>query len=460
MIHGAGLIEDRLVRDKGRDSLMRVMQAKAGAAGTLAQHLREDSLRFMVFFGSVAGRFGNRGQADYAAASEVLAKLACELDRRWAARVVAIDWGPWRSAGMVSPELERQFASRGVALIGLDQGCALLEEELLRGSKGAAEVLLGAAGGLRAAPRPSPAAAERPAGLPLLLDARERPAGEPENGRAGGLRLEVELDPARHRFLEDHRIDGRPVLPFAVAMELMAEAAAAAGGGEPPAALREIRLLDGVSFEDARPVRLRIDAAAGGEAGELDATISPAALGRPHYRARVQPRDRRAAVDAGTPAALEDLSPFPIDIAGAYSELLFHGPLFQGILAIEGMDERGARSRLARSSPSASVDGAEGLDWLLDPIMIDSALQVQVLWARLQWDVTLLPAQIGAWRGVAARAGGEPVRHELRIRPESSPPLCHADHWFYDSHGRLLATLEDVVGVGTQTLNRLAGARA
>ena len=62
-------------------------------------------------------------------------------------------------------------------------------------------------------------------------------------------------------------------------------------------------------------------------------------------------------------------------------------------------------------------------------------------------------------RGERAR-DGEPVRHELRIRPESSAPLCHADHWFYGSDGRLLATLEDVVGVGTQALNRLAAARA
>ncbi len=52
------------------------------------------------------------------------------------------------------------------------------------------------------------------------------------------------------------------------------------------------------------------------------------------------------------------------------------------------------------------------------------------------------------------------MRHELRIRPSSSPPLCHADHWFYGSDGRLLALLHDVVGVGTQALNRLAGAQA
>ncbi len=455
VIHGAGLIEDRLVRDKSRDSLLRVMDAKAGAARTLARRLRPDSLRFLVLFGSVSGRFGNRGQADYAAASEVLAKLAHELDRRWAGRVVTIDWGPWRSAGMVSAELERQFESRGVPLIGLEQGCALLEEELLRGRKGEAEVVIGAAGGLDAASPSGLPLGERADGLPLLFGARELAAPPQAGARAGALQLEVELDPRRHRYLNDHRIDGRPVLPFAVAMELMGEAAAAAGGVR-IAGLRDIRLFDGVSFEDDRPVTLRVDAT-GGEDGEIEATIGPAAPGRPHYRASVQPVEQASGPSVGAPAALEELAPFPLDIAAAYRELLFHGPLFQGILAIEGMDERGARSLLARSIPAESVDGTEGLRWLLDPIMLDSALQVQVLWARLQWDVTLLPAQIGAWRRTAAMTGVGPVRHELRIRPESGAPLCHADHWFYDSEGRLLATLEDVVGVGTQTLEPARG---
>ena len=63
------------------------------------------------------------------------------------------------------------------------------------------------------------------------------------------------------------------------------------------------------------------------------------------------------------------------------------------------------------------------------------------LWARLQWDVTLLPAEIGATCASTRRRPGEPVRHELRIRPESKPPLCHADHWFFGADGRPLATL-------------------
>jgi hypothetical protein len=98
-------------------------------------------------------------------------------------------------------------------------------------------------------------------------------------------------------------------------------------------------------------------------------------------------------------------------------------------------------------------------------VLLDSALQVQVLWARLHWDVTLLPAEIHAHdRAVGASFADLPagalVRHELRVRPGSRAPLCHADHRFTGPDGRLLATLTDVVGVGSRALNRLAAASA
>src|SRR5581483_2825988 len=78
-IHGAGVIEDKLVRDKRLDSFLRVIETKAASAVTLVEALQPDSLRFLAFFSSVSGRFGNRGQADYAAASEMLNKLAQRL---------------------------------------------------------------------------------------------------------------------------------------------------------------------------------------------------------------------------------------------------------------------------------------------------------------------------------------------------------------------------------------------
>ena len=82
-----------------------------------------------MFFASVAGRFGNRGQSDYAAANEVLSKLAIHLDRRWPGRVVSIAWGPWSTIGMVS-ELEQHLGQRGLQMIPPEVGPLFLDEEL------------------------------------------------------------------------------------------------------------------------------------------------------------------------------------------------------------------------------------------------------------------------------------------------------------------------------------------
>ena len=141
VIHGAGVVEDRLIKDKTVDLLRRVVSTKLDSAFVLSRKLRPELLKFLVFFSSVSGRFGNRGQGDYAAANEVLNKLAVLLDRDWPAHVVSINWGPW-DAGMVSDELRRQFQQRGVSLVPVEVGCQRLVEEINAGSKGEIEVLI------------------------------------------------------------------------------------------------------------------------------------------------------------------------------------------------------------------------------------------------------------------------------------------------------------------------------
>jgi acyl transferase domain-containing protein len=141
VIHGAGVVEDKLVRDKTPDSFDRVFRTKVDGAMILSRRLEPRRAKFFVLFASVASRFGNRGQADYAAANEVLSKLAADLDRRWPGRVVSVAWGPWSGVGMAS-ELERHFAARGVGSISPDIGTAFLLDELNHGSKGQSEVLI------------------------------------------------------------------------------------------------------------------------------------------------------------------------------------------------------------------------------------------------------------------------------------------------------------------------------
>ncbi|WP_165252314.1 type I polyketide synthase [Paludisphaera soli] len=481
VIHGAGVIEDRLVKDKTLESFRRVIEAKAGSARTLAERLRLDSLRFLVFFSSVSGRFGNRGQADYAAASEVLNKLAQDLDRRCPGRVVSINWGPWLETGMVSPEVQRQFADRGVVLIPPDVGCGMLLDELRSGRKGEVEVLIGGAGGMGpSSDAPNGRAAEpaAPPKPPLIA------AAGVLSRREGVVELERPIDVTVDRYLKDHCLDGRPVFPFAMAMELMAEVAAAAVPGLELLGIGDFRLHRGVVLRD-EPEDVRVVARARPVAGArgddpgssqtLDVSIQGAqSPPRIHYQAAVR-LGRRAVEAAGRgfaqdPGLLEGEGLRSIRVEEAYREWLFHGPLFQGIAAIEAIGPRGARAILRPSSPRACLRGGGPGAWLIDPVVVDSALQMQVLWARLHWDVTLLPARIAEFLlfgpGVSAPAGppgGEGlapgIRYELRIRPESRVPTCHADHHFWGPDGRLLGVLTGAEGTGSKALNRLAGAR-
>ncbi|MCA9937178.1 MAG: SDR family NAD(P)-dependent oxidoreductase [Anaerolineales bacterium] len=141
VIHGAGIIEDKLIKDKSPESFARVLGTKADSGFILSRKLRPESLKFLVFFSSVSGRFGNRGQGDYAAANEVLNKLAVYLDHKWPTHVVSMNWGPW-DAGMVSDEVRRQFKRRGVSLIPIPTGQQRLVEEVNFGRKGEVEIVI------------------------------------------------------------------------------------------------------------------------------------------------------------------------------------------------------------------------------------------------------------------------------------------------------------------------------
>jgi len=152
VIHGAGVIEDRLLRDKTPESFDRVFGTKVESALTLARKLDPGKLKFLVLFASITSRYGNRGQADYAAANEVLSKLACDLDRRWPARVVSVAWGPWSEVGMVA-ELEKHLVARGLKLIEPSLGAAFAVDEVVYGTKGQPEVLI--AGGSERAAQPA-----------------------------------------------------------------------------------------------------------------------------------------------------------------------------------------------------------------------------------------------------------------------------------------------------------------
>ncbi|MGW3962784.1 SDR family NAD(P)-dependent oxidoreductase [Amycolatopsis sp. NPDC005003] len=136
IVYAAGVIEDKLVAEKTPESFERVYGTKVDGARTLLEATADlpDEPAFVVLFGSIAAALGNRGQSDYAAANDALETLG----RQWpAGRAVTVHWGPWAPTGehdgMVTPELMRDYARRGIALIDPEEGTLGLLRELAWG---------------------------------------------------------------------------------------------------------------------------------------------------------------------------------------------------------------------------------------------------------------------------------------------------------------------------------------
>src|ERR1039457_997557 len=143
VIHGAGIIEDKLIRDKTPESFDRVVHTKADSAFLLSRKLRPESLQCLLLMSSVTAAFGNRGQADYAAANGIMNGLSVLLSAQWPAHVVAMNWGPWGSSGMVSEEVRQQFLSRGIQMVPLDGGAQAALREIEAGPQSDPVVAMG-----------------------------------------------------------------------------------------------------------------------------------------------------------------------------------------------------------------------------------------------------------------------------------------------------------------------------
>ncbi|MEV5822824.1 SDR family NAD(P)-dependent oxidoreductase [Micromonospora haikouensis] len=136
LVYAAGIIEDKLIAEKDPASFTRVFDTKVDGARGLLTALDElpAKPRFVVFFGSIAAAYGNRGQSDYAAANDALDTIGTRYAARTGVRTVTVHWGPWAPGaghgGMVTAELSREYARRGIGLIDPEEGALALLREL------------------------------------------------------------------------------------------------------------------------------------------------------------------------------------------------------------------------------------------------------------------------------------------------------------------------------------------
>ena len=170
----------------------------------------------------------------------------------------------------------------------------------------------------------------------------------------GAIDATVVLDAAADPLLTDHRLDGRSVLPAAVALELLAEVVAAAFEPGAPVALEDFRLLRGVAAGEGE---LILHACA---AGAPDPTVElrDAENSVVHYRARAR-RGTGTPSAASVPPPLAVTSPFPLSVDEIYDRWLWHGPVLRAIAAIDAHAPEGLDATLLASAAPAGA-------WQLD----------------------------------------------------------------------------------------------
>lgn len=462
VVHGAGVIEDKLLEDKTPDSWMRVVGTKVLGMLLLQKLMRVEELEFFCVFSSVAGRYGNSGQLDYATANELMSRLCSQLQRLWGEKVklLSLNWGPWGptlfGAGMVTAETEKKFAEKGVALVSAAQGRRLFDEALRLKSGHAVEVISGDGPWERheaEVGRWQEAAADAAQGVrqPLLTRCRI------EDGEKGTQILHFTLD-ASHDYLQEHCIDGIPVLPAAVALEIIAEAATLMWPGWIVAEVAELRLLKGVQLnEPTQALSLLINPPTYASSEGFDASISirsgSGKQQRMHYRAAVKMAQQLPEAPRHVAGEYRERE---LPVAKAYQEWLFHGPRFQVIRGISGLSSQGAAALMCPSSPQQWLTGGRAeQQWIIDPAVMDAAPQMALLWARTFNDGSALPAQFGR---VIRYVEQLPERFHMDFQclPGEAQQV-RANVFFSDDEGRLLLLIEDLQCIVDARLNRLGG---
>jgi NAD(P)-dependent dehydrogenase (short-subunit alcohol dehydrogenase family) len=333
LLHAAGMERSRFLPDKDPREFDLVFDVKADGWFNLLHAIGDMPLRATVAFSSIAGRFGNAGQADYSSANDLLCKIVSSFrTTRPATRGIAIDWTAWGGIGMATRgSIPEMMARAGIDMLPPEAGIPFIRRELTAGgTRGEVVVARGlgilmnewdSTGGLdtTAAPAPGPMIGKI-AGMSLQ----------------GCLTIETTLDPAIQPFLHDHQIDGRPVLPGVMGIEAFAETAMCMLPGWHVKAIEEVSFLAPFKFYRSEPRTVTIEAVfrPRGESVVADCRLNGS---RPlpnqaepqvttHFTARV--RLTKQAPETVAAPALGEPAGSIVEAADIY-RVFFHGPAYQ-----------------------------------------------------------------------------------------------------------------------------------
>ncbi|WP_096671632.1 type I polyketide synthase [Dolichospermum compactum] len=404
IIHGAGNLADKRIEKKSIQDFENVYAAKVKGLENLLRCVPANQLQYLVLFSSVVGFYGNAGQSDYATANEILNKSAHLIKHNYPnCHVMAINWGPWES-GMVSPELKKAFAARGIEVIPVETGTKILVDELTTANQDTVQLVIGS---------------------PLIYV----PATLSNDLRT--YRIKRQLTLTENPFLQDHVILGRPVLPATCGLLWMTNACEQLYPGFTAFSSSNFKVLKGIVFDEnfASEYILELQELAKHENQEIEfaAKISsktPDGKIRYHFSTNLILKR-----EIPTPPNYENLK-FNQDenflksnqeLYQVNASSLFHGCTFQGVKSVLNTSPSQMTIECCLPEPTTQQQGQFPVQ-TFNPYIADVQIHSLWIWTQHFYQVGCLPSEIKNFEQFAKVPFGETfyVTCELQSKTESS----------------------------------------
>ncbi len=432
VIHGAGNLADKLIEYKTEADFEAVYAAKVAGLENILAVVPADRLAYIILFSSVAGFYGNVGQADYAIANEVLNKSAHQLRMRCpACRVIAINWGPW-DGGMVTPQLRAYFDSLDIKVIPVEVGTQMLADELRTPGQAPAQIVIGS---------------------PI----RPQPAAPGTELRTLHLRRSLRL--ADSPFLADHVVNEQAVLPMVSAMSWMANACEQTHRGYRYFAFEDYRVLKGIVFDETLADHYTLDLTEISKNADeivIDAMVRSQNRGgqpRFHYYARITLRARLPEAPL-FPGAFAPVTGEPIPGAPFYENgTLFHGPSFQGVDHVLDIHQRGVIMRCVLPTTDAAYQGQFPVQ-AFNYAMVDIGLHGMGIWSQRFYKMGSLPLRAAGGRFYRQGQFGQTFFVTMEVRSHSDTSVV-AGITLYDEDSRVYLVIDDLEVTMSRNLNDL-----
>ncbi len=449
IVHGAGHEAACRFERKNRAGYEATLGPKCVGLEHLMAVVDPRSLECLVGFGSTSGRLGGLGQADYSLANDLLAKsIAAWRTRRRGLIAATFHWHAWGEVGMAfRPESKLALERLGLQFMPLAEGVRRFVDDVEAGLPDA-EVLVTEPAmcpdALASAASPAPAVAaatDGPASGDIAAGSAAGSLVDRVEYRADAVDVLVRLDPASDRFLLEHLLHGRPLLPAVVGLEIVAQAARAGGGCERVEEIRDFVVERPLGFPDAEPRIVRAEVGRGTGDIRVEAFARPVtALDRTvawvHFRGAVPGGPCEPIVaDVGAP-------PFPFNpMIYPDDAPLVHGPSFRTLKDLS-LDRSGGWGRLVapHGDGVALPRGTRG--WTVPVEVLDGCLVACAVYSYLLCGRRVeLPVRIERLRLASRPAAGEMCRTRLLFQAQS-PSESVYDFVVVGADGRAILAVE------------------